>query len=172
MKLLVVLNCYSSRLWRNRFQDVIRNERELGIKHWWEKVIRKSREMSTVTKVWILQRREGKEGRREDTEGSTVLRRFWESLQGPWAKVTHQMNPVPSQVVSWPSYPDHALIDWKQPLESMTSFKHSDTSLSMAGKFMDKSYSPVSDIWEAHYPEHHKNPHGIDINLTAEDNCA
>ena len=25
----------------------------------------------------------GKEGRREDTEGSTVLRRFWESLQSP-----------------------------------------------------------------------------------------
>ena len=169
MKLLVVLNCYSSRLWRNRCPDVIRNERELGIKHWWEKVIRKSGEMSTVMRVWILQRRERNEGR-QDTEGSTVLGRLRESLQSPWAKVTHQMNSGPSQVVSWPSYPDHALIG-SSPWEVRTH-SNSDASLNIAGKVMGKSHSPVSDIWEARFPEHHRNPHGIEVNLTAENNCA
>lgn len=78
----------------------------------------------------------------------------------PQAKVTHQMSPVPPRW--WFSDLNSTVMlftYWEQSLESVTSLKHSEAFLSMAGRARGQLYFPQSDIREACFYYNHRNPH-------------
>lgn len=92
--------------------------------------------------IWSLWRRKERRGQ-EDVGSSAVSKKILvKPTASPQAKVPHQMSPVPPRWFSDLHSPAMLLTYWEQSLESVTSFKHSDAFLSMAGRARDQLYSP------------------------------